>query len=149
MTKAEYAAYRQTPPWLNLVARLHVRAGGRCQGTRVVHPGTYHAYEQRCAETTRLQAHHLFYDRLGHEDLDDLILPCVHCHIVEHLVGVECARCGDAVIPRDDAHALVDDLGDELLAAPDAFETAFNEARWARSHWPFCDYCADLLDKDC
>ena len=53
MTREEYAAYRQTPRWRDLVAQLHLWAGGRCQGTRLVRSEVYRDHEQRCAETTR------------------------------------------------------------------------------------------------
>lgn len=38
----------------------------------------------RCPSHERLQVHHLTYDRLGHEDLDDLVTLCDACHAKEH-----------------------------------------------------------------
>ena len=33
-----------------------------------------------CGETDRLSVHHLTYERLGHEQTDDLIVLCKSCH---------------------------------------------------------------------
>jgi 5-methylcytosine-specific restriction endonuclease McrA len=33
-----------------------------------------------CGRKHELQVHHLSYERLGHEDIDDLITLCVRCH---------------------------------------------------------------------
>ncbi len=39
---------------------------------------------QRCNATDKLlQVHHLTYDRLGHERMDDLKVVCLDCHEVE------------------------------------------------------------------
>jgi hypothetical protein len=34
----------------------------------------------RCARRHELQVHHLTYERLGHERIDDLVTVCVRCH---------------------------------------------------------------------
>lgn len=38
-----------------------------------------------CWSNDRLHVHHKNYDRLYHEDLDDLILLCWRCHYLVHL----------------------------------------------------------------
>jgi 5-methylcytosine-specific restriction endonuclease McrA len=39
---------------------------------------------QRCQSKIAIQVHHLTYERLGHERLEDLISICLACHIKEH-----------------------------------------------------------------
>lgn len=38
----------------------------------------------RCGSESSLQVHHLTYERLGHEDMDDLITLCKSCHAKSH-----------------------------------------------------------------
>jgi 5-methylcytosine-specific restriction endonuclease McrA len=77
-------------------------------------------YCERCQEQTATQVHHLTYERLGHEDLDDLQALCDDCHAWESAVDVAevpggplpevleaCVKCGvDVVDPvgRNEKH---------------------------------------------
>ena len=65
----QYAEYRQTPAWRAIRKRVFKRDGYRCQ---VCH--------SRPAE----QAHHLSYERIGHELDSDLISVCAECHTGLH-----------------------------------------------------------------
>lgn len=45
---------------------------------------------ERCRSTERIQVHHLHYDNLFNEQLEDLMVLCVNCHRKEH--GLRPAR---------------------------------------------------------
>jgi hypothetical protein len=148
MTKAQYAAYRQTPRWQDLVARLHVRARGRCEYQYAIGPLHDTSYE-RCPATSRLHAHHLTYERLGCEALDDLVLLCLRCHLIAHLLAAACMRCGGQALDEKAAVDVVDALARaDALDSPDVFTLAFDAASWI-AHWPLCDYCDHMTHKDC
>ncbi len=42
---------------------------------------------QRCGCKHELGVHHLTYERLGHEDIDDLLTICARCHNDEYFFG--------------------------------------------------------------
>lgn len=47
----------------------------------------HYLYEDECFicwNTSNLHIHHKTYDRLYHEDLDDLVLVCKYCHWIIH-----------------------------------------------------------------
>jgi 5-methylcytosine-specific restriction endonuclease McrA len=60
-----YRRYLKSDKWLNLKKQVFERDKHRCQ--------TCHAIKQ-------LEVHHVTYDRLGNENLDDLIMLCKLCH---------------------------------------------------------------------
>lgn len=62
---SDYGAYIHSAGWETLRARCIELAGGRCVG---------------CGSGFDLQAHHLTYDRLGHERDEDLMCLCRSCH---------------------------------------------------------------------
>lgn len=69
MTKysKEYKEYLKSPEWRRRRTAKLQQARWRCQ---------------KCPETEGLQVHHLTYERLGHEDAEDLIVLCRACHWV-------------------------------------------------------------------
>lgn len=66
MTRAERHAYLASREWALLKEQVRVRSGGCCE---------------RCAVGDHEQTHHVTYERLGHERLDDLLGVCEACHL--------------------------------------------------------------------
>lgn len=64
-----YKLYMASPEWHDLRKQKLQQVGYRCQG---------------CGSDERLQAHHLTYERFGHERLTDLMVLCHLCHAREH-----------------------------------------------------------------
>lgn len=69
MSPDAYSAYLRSPEWAKRRDEAIARVGGRCQG---------------CSSTDRLEAHHLTYERVGHERPTDLMVLCDLCHSHEH-----------------------------------------------------------------
>ena len=67
-TTARYHAYLQSPEWKSLVSKVKSR-DRVCQLT---------------GATTNLEVHHITYDRLGNEDLSDLVLLSRSAHQFVH-----------------------------------------------------------------
>lgn len=65
-----YKDYLDSDEWKKLRTRVRRRARGWCE---------------RCKVGPRADVHHLTYERLGNERLDDLVAVCRECH--EHLHG--------------------------------------------------------------
>jgi hypothetical protein len=61
--------YMASPEWKAVRKQKLAEVGHRCQG---------------CDGTKRLEVHHLTYERLGHERMEDLMVLCHFCHAVEH-----------------------------------------------------------------
>lgn len=69
-----YTEYLQSEEWLALRTRVLKRDGHRCQWTgKSARPGD------------PLQVHHLTYERVGCEHLDDLVTVCRSAHRAHHL----------------------------------------------------------------
>jgi hypothetical protein len=68
MTTAEYHSYLKSPEWKALVSKVKAR-DKVCQLT---------------ASTDNLEVHHITYDRLGNEDLSDLVLLSRDAHQSVH-----------------------------------------------------------------
>jgi hypothetical protein len=66
---AFYHAYLASPEWAARSKRTLTLAGGTCQ---------------RCGRARAREAHHLTYERLGHEADADLLAVCVPCHLALH-----------------------------------------------------------------
>jgi hypothetical protein len=64
-----YAIYMHSPEWRATRKLKLQQVGFRCQG---------------CGSDERLQAHHLTYERFGHERMEDLQVLCHICHAAEH-----------------------------------------------------------------
>jgi hypothetical protein len=70
LSKLPYEDYLKTPHWLVTRSEALMRAGFQCR---------------RCyAEGVRLDVHHISYERLGRESMDDLIVLCGQCHAAAH-----------------------------------------------------------------
>lgn len=75
MNKTTYKRYLRTQNWQKLRFEVLKRSGGKCE---------------RCGyqpwKPNGLQIHHLSYDRVGHESLEDLIAICPRCHMEIHKI---------------------------------------------------------------
>lgn len=69
VTPSEYKAYLQSDEWKRIRTRIRRRARGRCE---------------RCGVNVRDDIHHKTYERVGNEDLKDLIAVCRPCHRCIH-----------------------------------------------------------------
>lgn len=66
----EYARYIQSPAWKRKrAAYFRATRLDRCQG---------------CGDKEKLHVHHKTYERLGHENLTDLVVVCETCHALIH-----------------------------------------------------------------
>jgi len=63
-----YDEYLQTPEWRERAAQVKMLRG-KCA---------------KCGSRERLEAHHLTYERRGHEDMADLQVLCHDCHMRTH-----------------------------------------------------------------
>jgi hypothetical protein len=72
---ARYRAHLESPKWHRKRQQVLWRAGGRCEAQD--DKGI------RC-ERWATQIHHLTYERLGDENLDDLVALCRSCHRAQH-----------------------------------------------------------------
>lgn len=66
-----YSRYLKSPEWRALRKRLYKDRDGRCEDCGKKLRGKYHA-------------HHETYQRVGNEDLEDLVLLCDRCHQKRH-----------------------------------------------------------------
>jgi hypothetical protein len=66
---AGYGRYLRSETWAGRRAEVLERARGRCE---------------RCGEGAPVEVHHLTYERLGHERLEDLAALCAVCHRGAH-----------------------------------------------------------------
>ena len=66
---ALYLDYLASEKWKKLRDKVVDRDGNKCT---------------KCSNTTNLHVHHLTYDRVGNEELTDLITLCKACHENEH-----------------------------------------------------------------
>lgn len=67
-----HAAFRRTAHWRKICRLAFDRDGGKC------------AVCKGRSGDTRLEVHHVTYDRLGEELLTDVLLMCQRCHATEH-----------------------------------------------------------------
>lgn len=65
MNKSEYHRYLASREWAVKKEQVKQRSAGTCE---------------RCQEARASEVHHVTYERLGHEDLDDLLHICCACH---------------------------------------------------------------------
>lgn len=66
---SDYTTYLQSTAWQERRTGCLLRAGHKCEA---------------CTGTHRLQAHHLTYERIFNEPLEDLMALCEHCHDALH-----------------------------------------------------------------
>lgn len=62
----DYESYLQSEEWAARRRSVMQRAGGRCE---------------LCQRAAAVQVHHLHYQSLGAEPLDDLLAVCLSCHV--------------------------------------------------------------------
>ena len=65
MTRVEYHTYLASREWALLKLAVRMRSGGRCE---------------RCYFGSAAQVHHETYERIGHEDVNDLMDLGDGCH---------------------------------------------------------------------
>jgi len=87
-----YLSYLESPEWWTIRKAAMRRARFQCQRQK---PG-----EPR--HDGPLDVHHLHYETLGHEGLDDVIVLCRSCHRAEH-------------IPRNKQKRLLEAYGQQRL----------------------------------
>jgi hypothetical protein len=75
-----YRAYIVSPQWQAIRAWAIRERGGRCEC---------------CDDTEHLEVHHVTYDNLGQEHLEDLRILCLPCHAMEHYT-LDQIKCRDA-----------------------------------------------------
>lgn len=68
--KFSYARYRMSPQWQTLRRKVLKREGYKCGYCKI--------------SNVRLDVHHLNYDRIGKERLEDLVALCQRCHATDH-----------------------------------------------------------------
>lgn len=79
---AFYREYRRSRHWRLLRRRVLERDGHCCTICKRQHGDT----DPRLPEgrTTKLEVHHLTYERIWREPLEDLVSLCQRCHATEH-----------------------------------------------------------------
>lgn len=84
MTREEYEQYLRSPQWKAKRAAVLKRAGGKCEECTREYKirGKGSGYMVWPAQ----EVHHLTYERVGNENLDDLIGLCERHHHAEHFV---------------------------------------------------------------
>lgn len=65
----KYSAYLKSEAWRELRAKVIADRGFRCES---------------CGNYGQVQAHHLTYERVGHERIEDLKVLCKPCHEASH-----------------------------------------------------------------
>lgn len=70
MNKTEYAEYLQSAEWQQRRTNVLFLRGHRCEVCGATGPG--------------MEIHHLRYDNLGHEPMEDLQVVCPTCHAAAH-----------------------------------------------------------------
>jgi len=82
---ASYEDYLRSDHWRHVREAALARAMGRCQNSgchyRLLSREELAAYPPR---GYTLDVHHMTYDRLGHERLDDVLVLCRRCHGAAH-----------------------------------------------------------------
>jgi len=73
--KERYHCYLQSAEWKEKRRQVWRRAKGRCEGCK--------------AQAKEMHIHHLTYDRIYNESLDDLRLYCRACHLDAHGIGMK------------------------------------------------------------
>lgn len=71
----DYADYLNTDHWQALTRKKRQAAGYKC--------------EQCGCDDERLDTHHLTYERIGRERMEDLIVLCESCHREEHDIDTQ------------------------------------------------------------
>lgn len=66
---SQYNEYLQSSHWKDIRRQRLAMDGFQCS---------------ICGTAKNLEVHHLTYERLGHEDLDDLVSLCKRCHAIVH-----------------------------------------------------------------
>jgi len=69
-----YKKYLGSAQWKKRRLQVLERAGDKCE---------------RCGSDVELEVHHLNYERLGREDLSDLLAVCKRCHLREDELRIE------------------------------------------------------------
>lgn len=81
MTKQNYRKYLYSPAWQQLKRKVFDRANKTAE-----RPNRFGTCEECGYQPYKpcLQVHHLTYERVGHERLEDLKLLCPRCHKKMH-----------------------------------------------------------------
>ena len=136
--KAEYARYLRGPVWRVKSNAVMARAGDICEF--MIEVGEYKCEPilKRCTAKA-VQCHHLTYEHIFNEPLEDLQALCAFHHKVAHVWKHEltCERCGNDVFDYiEDAARHVEAFADFDLE--NLYELAPS----------MCTYCEHMMDKD-
>lgn len=115
-TSPAYQAYIKSPEWEEIRQRRLERDQRRC-----VDCGSD-------GSDSRLEVHHLTYERFGHERLDDLQTLCHFCHCIEHNIA-----------PSAGLTPIAGPSKAELDERADLLRTQHNTLKWAQCSlkpWP-------------
>jgi len=99
-----YEQYLQSPQWRAIREQKLAEAGYRCEFDAVGGDEGW-IFEQdddgRCSTTDGLEVHHLTYDNLGRERMEDLKVLCVRHHALTHAMTAICWRCRELLFDSD------------------------------------------------
>lgn len=84
VVNAEYAAYLESEEWKAKRLLVLERAGYRCEALRSFLGWRGEVIYYRCANRRLLHVHHLTYDRVFDEPLEDLMALCPEDHDRAH-----------------------------------------------------------------
>jgi hypothetical protein len=115
MDKSEYHKYLASREWALLKNQVNKRSGGKCE---------------RCMVGNYDSTHHITYERIGHEKIEDILAVCEGCH--KFLSGKSSAdpskhtatlaneaifACDTAFRQLDNLYFLLKELGEEEMAS--------------------------------
>lgn len=104
--REEYRRYLQSAHWRRTRQQALLRAGHKCEFSH------YRGDQvESCNRTQNLEVHHKHYKSLGCEQPDDLLVLCEYHHKVTELMKWECRACGEAVVDRDVAGTMLENIG--------------------------------------
>lgn len=138
--------------WRNLRRLAASRACERCEGMILVFdltgqpmrtPCGSQMLTVRCEASRGLQMHHLHYESLGTEALDDVQLLCDRCHRLATVVGVCCESCGESVCGSlEDAYKFLEQIEPDRLRRPNPTESLVAVTR--NKFGSRCGTCCDM-----
>lgn len=117
--KVSWSKYIKSPEWKRKADSIRRQAGNKCQ-----HCG---------AGNTPLEVHHLTYDRIGHEEDEDLVALCKSCHRIADVMRtrkIQGARAMRAYESAVDTYASKK-YGDDWYAM-DLYEIYEEFDEWSR-----------------
>ena len=156
-SKEFYRNYLRSGRWQEKRLAALDRAGNKCEWR----PCEEHLCVENkilcewrpCEETSRLQVHHLHYENLGREALEDLQVLCdLHHRCAELRKRALCLSCGGFVF--FDLHQIpnyiqfYDSMDDSYLTVDDLIELAGDSFSGPFAAHMLCDGCRYVVNKE-